>query len=183
MVTDFLLPFFLVALAEFGDKTQLSLFFLSSRVEAPFHLLLGATLAFALVDGVAIGLGAGAAHVLPVPLVKTASGIFFLLVGLWVLRGGEGGEKWEVPSRSSFLTGFSLILLTEWGDKTQIVAGVFAMRYDALWVFLGTVGALFLLSALAVFSGQWVSRRVSSRTLSRAAGAAFLGTGLFILLG
>jgi len=54
MVQDILIPLIVTGLAEFGDKTQLSILLLSSRTKKHLHLLLGVVLAFLIVDGVAV---------------------------------------------------------------------------------------------------------------------------------
>ena len=89
---------------------------------------------------------------------------------------------------SAFLTfckTFGLIFLAEMGDKTQLSG--FALSADAtgfrgrLFVFLGSAAALVLASAIAVFCGGWVARKVSPRTLKIAAGALFLVFGAMYL--
>ena len=54
MMADVIIPLVAIALAEFGDKTQLSLFFLSSKTKKSLHLLLGTVFAFPIVDGAAV---------------------------------------------------------------------------------------------------------------------------------
>ena len=46
---DFFAPFAAIALAELGDKSQLSIFLLSTRTKRHFLLLLGVMCGFALV--------------------------------------------------------------------------------------------------------------------------------------
>ena len=60
MISDILLPFITIALAELGDKTQLAVFALASKTKKHLSLLLGAILAFVIADGLAVILGAAA---------------------------------------------------------------------------------------------------------------------------
>jgi len=54
MIEDILVPLIVTGLAEFGDKTQLSILLLSLRTKKHLYLLLGVMLAFLIVDGVAV---------------------------------------------------------------------------------------------------------------------------------
>jgi len=49
---------------------------------------------------------------------------------------------------------FSLIFLSEIGDKTFFVAGLFAMKTNALISFIGSLGALAVMTVIAVGIGQ-----------------------------
>jgi putative Ca2+/H+ antiporter (TMEM165/GDT1 family) len=82
-----LTTFGLVFLAELGDKTQLATLLLAARSHAPGTVFLAA--AAALVVSALIGtlLGDLAAHLLPMHLIRTASGIAFLALGLLLLLG------------------------------------------------------------------------------------------------
>jgi len=57
MITEILLPLAAVAVAELGDKTQLSILLLSSKTERHLRLLLGVVSAFFIVDGIAVLVG------------------------------------------------------------------------------------------------------------------------------
>lgn len=54
----------------------------------------------------------------------------------------------SLSSRSAFISGFSMIFLSEWGDKTQIASALFATEYDPHMVLTGVMMALFLLSLM-----------------------------------
>ena len=70
MIPDILIPLAAVALAEIGDKTQLSILFLSSKTEKHMHLLLGVVLAFLIVDGIAVLMGSWITNVVSFGLLK-----------------------------------------------------------------------------------------------------------------
>jgi putative Ca2+/H+ antiporter (TMEM165/GDT1 family) len=183
MFSDFFVPFFGVGLAELGDKTQLALLLVSSRVRRRFRLLLGVVLAYFLVDGVAVFLGSWFAGFVSVGLLKVFSGVVFVFLGVLILRGGgeEGADFFY--SSNPFLSGFVLILVAEWGDKTQVAAALFASKYSPLLVLLGAVSALAFLSAAAVYFGGFISERVDRNVMAKVAGVVFILMGLsFILL-
>jgi len=173
-----------VGLAEMGDKTQLSILILSTRTKEYFRLLLGVMLAFLLTDGLAILLGSYVGDVMPVTAVKALSGLVFILFGILILKNGPEDEEAAMShsSRSAFISGFSMIFLSEWGDKTQIASALFATEYDPHMVLTGVMMALFLLSLMAIYLGRYLSSRIDRKLLSRAAGAIFLIIGSYFLL-
>ncbi len=177
MLADMLIPLVAVGLAELGDKTQLSILLLSSKTRDHMQPFLGVMLAFLIVDGFAILVGSWITEVIPMDLLKMVSGIIFLVFGFLILRGGSVEDKSRLYSGNSFIPGFVLIFMTEWGDKTQIASALFATRYDTLTVFAGVMIALTLLSLTAVYSGRFISTRIDKKTMTRIAGI------LFILMG
>ena len=176
MIADFFVPFFTVGVAELGDKTQLAMFCLSSKTHKHFELILGALLAFIIADGLAILLGDYITTLIPLSYIKMGSGLLFIAFGLsTILSKEEKGESCKVDN--PFLSSFSIMLLSEFGDKTQILSGVFATKYNPVLVFAGVITVLTILAALAVYAGKFLLSRVPKKTLSLAAG------GLFIVLG
>lgn len=184
MLEDILISFIVVGLAELGDKTQLCILFLSSQIKKRFYLLLGIILAFFLVDGAAILVGSYAINFIPLQLIKIISGALFLIFG-WLMiksRGKEIEKSCKIYFKNSFLSGFLLIFLTEWGDKTQIASALFAAKYSPLEVFLGVIGALAFLSLLAIYLGKLISEKIDRKTMARIGGIVFIILGLSFFL-
>lgn len=82
-----------------------------------------------------------------------------------------------------FLTVFGTVFLAELGDKTQLATMLFAAdRAVPKWVvFLGAALALVATSAIGTLAGAAISRLVSPRALSIAAGLGFLAIGAWTL--
>lgn len=179
---DLIIPLLAVGLAEMGDKTQLSILLLSSRTNEYARLLLGVMLAFLLADGFAILVGSWVNEVIPVHLVKVVSGLVFILFGILILKGeSEDEDTGSLSAKGAFISGFSMIFLSEWGDKTQIASALFATEYDPRMVFLGVMIALFALTVMAIFLGRYLSQRIDRKAITRAAGIVFLLIGLSFL--
>lgn len=181
MIPDILIPLITIGLAEFGDKTQLSILLLSSKTKKHLHLLLGIMLAFLVVDGIAVLLGSWITGIIPLIFLKISSGIVFIIFGILILKDNEWKNEVKLYSKNSFLSGFILIFITEWGDKTQIASGIFATRYNALMVLLGTITALTLLSAMAIYLGKFLSDRVDKKLMEKIAGILFILMGVFFI--
>ena len=77
---------------------------------------------------------------------------------------------------------FVTIFLAELGDKTQVSTLLMSAEFHSPWtIFAGAATALITTSLLGVLLGQWLSTRLSPRTLDVAAGItlALISIGLF----
>jgi putative Ca2+/H+ antiporter (TMEM165/GDT1 family) len=184
MPQDILIPLIVVGLAELGDKTQLAILLSASKTERHLHLFLGTILAFLIVDGIAILAGEGITHIVPGDLIKILSGAVFIIFGFLFLifRNKREETKSRYYLENPFYSGFILIFVSEWGDKTQIAAGLFATKYSGLMVFTGVIMALSLLSIIAIYSGKCISDKVNRETLAKIAGISCILLGIAFFL-
>ncbi len=182
MLNDILIPLVAVGLAEMGDKTQLSILLLSSRTKEYFKLLLGILLAFLIVDGVAILLGSWITSLVPAHMLKLVSAAVFIGFGLLILFRGNEEEEAVVSFKKPFVSGFTMIFLSEWGDKTQIASALFAAEYNPWMVLIGVMTALTMLSVMAIFLGKFISGRIDRELITRIAGVSFIIIGVSFAL-
>ena len=171
-----------IAIAELGDKTQLSILLLSSKTTKHLQILIGVLLAFLIVDGVAIAAGSWITTIIPLIYLKIVSGLVFILFGILILINKDNEDEQTKSYRNPFVTSFLLILLTEWGDKTQIAAALFATRFNPIAVLIGSMIALCILSIIAIFFGKLISENISTETINKVAAAVFIGMGIVFLL-
>jgi putative Ca2+/H+ antiporter (TMEM165/GDT1 family) len=179
----FFTTFGLIFIAELGDKTQLTAMALSVRY--PWRrVFVGIAAAFVLLNLAAVAVGQILFSLVPMAAIQGVSGLLFCLFGRLTLRNsGKTSEEREMSLRTPMLTAFVLILLTELGDKTQIVTAALAAQYHSfLSVWVGSTLALWTVSLLGIFLGQGLVRVVPMKTIHRAAGVIFLVLGLGILL-
>ncbi|MCK9565902.1 MAG: TMEM165/GDT1 family protein [Methanothrix sp.] len=107
----------------------------------------------------------------------------FILFGILTLLGDRDDEvESNLSAKRAFVSGFSMIFLSEWGDKTQIASAIFATEYNPRMVFIGVMIALLILSVMAVFLGKYISCRIDRRVIARVGGVVFLLIGLSFLL-
>jgi putative Ca2+/H+ antiporter (TMEM165/GDT1 family) len=182
MLVDILIPLFAVGLAELGDKTQLSILLLSSKTRKHMQLFLGAMLAFLMVDGFAVLVGSWITEIIPENHLKIFSGTVFIAFGLLILKGKGVGDDGRLYTKNPLISGFALVFMTEWGDKTQIASALFATRYDTLQVLAGVMTALALLSITAIYLGKVISDKVDKKTMTKLAGIIFILMGASFLL-
>lgn len=84
---------------------------------------------------------------------------------------------------TAFLASFLLVLLAEMGDKTQLLAMAFAVRYPWTTVLAGVFAATVLNHLLAVEAGNYLTRVVPLQYIQVAAAASFIIFGLWTLRG
>lgn len=167
-----------MAVAELGDKTQLSILLLSSKTKKHLYLLVGVVLAFLIVDGIAIAAGSWVSSIIPLRMVKILSGIMFIVFGLVMLIRKEKEDEPKKFYNNPFMAGFVLILLAEWGDKTQIASALFATKYNPVLVLFGTLIALTLVSIMAVYFGKFIAERINKKILTKVAAVVFIILGV-----
>ena len=80
-----------------------------------------------------------------------------------------------------FLSSWSMILVSEIGDKTFFIACLMAMRYPRLIVFFGAIGALAAMTVLSALMGVVVPTLLSVRLTQTLAVFLFIGFGIKIL--
>lgn len=173
--------FTLIALAELGDKSQLVCVTLAAR-HRHWPVLLGATTAFLILNALAVLFGAGVAAWIPERVTAGLAALLFGAFGIHALYKQDGSESEDVVESSGhgiFFTTFMLILVAEFGDKTQIAVAGLAGSLTPLPVWLGATAALVMVSALGVWAGRTVLQRLPLIWLHRISGGVFL---LFALL-
>ncbi|MFU8814351.1 MAG: TMEM165/GDT1 family protein [Pseudomonadales bacterium] len=172
--------FSLIALAEFGDKSQLVCMTLAMR-HRHLPVMLGAAIAFVLLNALAVLFGVGVAAWVPERLTAGVVAAIFIVFGVLTWRNADHAATDglpEVPKHGVFLTTLLLIFAAEFGDKTQIAVAALAGTLPPLPVWVGATAALIAVSALGIWAGRTLLRRVPLRWLHRAAAIMFLGFGV-----
>lgn len=81
----FFTTFTIVALAEFGDITQILIANLTARYRDPVAVFLGATVGFWIVSGLGVLAGRTITRVVPLSIVRRLSGCLLLGFGVWTI--------------------------------------------------------------------------------------------------
>ena len=170
------ITFLLIALAEFGDKSQLVCMTLAARHRG-LPVVLGAVAAFAILNLLAVLFGATVAAWLPEWIITLVVAVLFAIFGLSALRYQAEREDENIEEKSGhgvFATTFLMIFLAEFGDKTQIAVAGMGSTADAAAVWLGATLALTFTSVLAVIAGRNFLHRLPLAWIHRASGIFFL---------
>ena len=179
-----ILPSFaIVALAEFGDKTQIAVVCLSAN-HRPRSVFTGALLAFALVGGASAFIGGAIAPLVPAFWIGLAGGISFLIFGIYTLFSKEYTMGKITEHSKTVTTSFLLLAVMELGDKTQLAVIALSAEYSApLQVFLGGMLAFTVLTALGTIFGKIISKYISAKYVKRGASLVFIVFGVIFLFG
>lgn len=173
--------FAIVALAEFGDKTQIGVISLSAK-HRPRSVFVGAFLAFALVSGVSALIGGAIVPFVSAFWIDLVAGISFLIFGAYTLFSKEDTMVKIKEHSKTVTTSFLLLAVLELGDKTQLAVIALSAEYGApLQVFIGAMLAETLLTALGVVFGKIISRYVSARYIRIGASLIFIVFGILFL--
>jgi putative Ca2+/H+ antiporter (TMEM165/GDT1 family) len=180
--------FWLIFVAELGDKTLFMVLLLSAR-HPPLRVFAGAAAAFLLHSAIAVLLGQ-LIGVLPHDVIRYGSAAIFFWFGLLLLLQKPKPESTEDASKTQprpMVTAFTLIFIAEWGDATQILGAVLVANHLAtlgrlqasIAVFGGGVAGLWLGTALAVIVGNRAGRWLPEGPLRKVAGVCFLLVGAY----
>ena len=175
--------FGLIFLAEFGDKSQLVCMTLAAR-HRHWPVILGSTVAFLLLNTLAVVFGAGLSQWVPEQILAGIVAVLFAVFGILSIRAEEEDDTEEVRERSGhgiFITAFLMIFLAEMGDKTQVAIAGMASTLPVLPVWIGATLALILMSALGVVLGRKLLRRIPLHRLHQISGIFFLILAAFAL--
>ncbi|CDR10272.1 TMEM165/GDT1 family protein [Streptomyces iranensis] len=177
--------FGVVFLAELPDKTALAGLMLGTRYRASY-VFVGVAAAFALHVVLAIAAGS-VLTLLPHRLLQAIVGVLFLGgAAMLLFKKDDDEEEVRTPADQSFWkvsgAGFTLILIAEFGDLTQIMTANLAARYDdPLSVGVGALLALWAVAGLGIVGGRTLMRYVPLRLITRIAALVMLALAGFSL--
>ena len=182
-LTPFLTTFSLIAIAEFGDKTQLTVIALSAGYDR-VKVFAGIILAFTLVTGLGVLVGETLLRLVNPAWIKIGAGLLFVGFGIWMLISREDDEDEKLSVGNPLFSTFSMITLAEMGDKTQLTAITLVAKYGSPYlVFAGAVLALVTISLLGIFLGKKLRELVPLSKIKLGAGVLFIIFGISFLAG
>ena len=186
MLSAFFVSFAVIFVAELGDKSQLMALAFATRYRT-VPVLIGITLATAIVHAVSVGVGAALGATIPTTPITIVAGIAFVVFGAWTLRGDKLTEDDErraagQSNRSTFLTVGSVFFLAEVGDKTMLATITHATREGLFGTWLGSTVGMVIADALAIVVGRVLGSRLPERAVKIGASAAFFTFGALLLV-
>ncbi len=181
----FFLSFGVIFVAELGDKSQLMALAFSTRYRAT-AVLVGITLATALVHAVSVIVGAALGARLPNDAINIVAGLAFFVFALWTLRGDELDEaeaaRAERTTRSAILAASGAFFLAELGDKTMLATITLATREGLFGTWLGSTLGMVAADALAIVVGGQLGSRLPDRAIRVGAAILFVVFGALLLV-
>lgn len=184
-MTAFLTSLLVVAVAEFGDKTQLLSLLLATRFKKPWPIIFAILCATLLNHALAGWIGELVRAHLDPAILRWVLGGSLLAVALWTLKPDKFGDA---PQKNGhygvFVVSFIAFFLAEMGDKTQIATVLLAAKYDSLVpVVLGTTTGMMIANVPAVLLGNFWAHRIPLAAVRVVAALLFAVMGVLALLG
>ena len=175
-----------IFVAELGDKSQLMALAFAARFRA-LPILVGITIATAVVHAVSVGIGAVLQVSLPTDVIAIAAGILFLGFAAWTLRGDElgAGDEARVERAgggSAVVAASVAFFLAELGDKTMLATITLATTYGPVAVWLGSTLGMVAADALAIGLGRVLGARLPERAIRIGAAVLFVLFGVALIL-
>jgi putative Ca2+/H+ antiporter (TMEM165/GDT1 family) len=171
--------------AELGDKSQLMALAFATRYRAA-TVLIGITVATALVHLASVLIGAGVGAALPTGVISVVAGLAFFAFAAWTLRGdtltGEEQDKAKRSTGSAVVAVGVAFFLAELGDKTMLATITLATREGLLGTWLGSTLGMVAADALAIALGRLLGRRLPDKAIRYGAAASFVAFGVLLVL-
>lgn len=184
-MSAFFVSFFIILVAELGDKSQLVALWFATRYRW-WLVILGVTCATLVVHLGSVAAGTAIAGLLPEWLTFLVVGLSFFGFAFWTLReiNAEGVEK---PAATARLGAFGLItsgfFISELGDKTQLATISLAGNQEGfVAVWLGSTLGMVAADALAIGAGVVAGRKLPKRAIALGAALLFAVFGALAVL-
>ncbi len=174
----------LVLLMELGDKTMLTTMCLSAQYRRPWLVLLATIAALGTSSVIAVIVGFILSTTLPIEIIAYVSGILFIALGLYTLVKSNSDVPDSCDNPGTVFGMFSLVLMSELGDKSQItILALAAQTPFALMVFIGSIIGFLIVNALGAWAGDRVAARIPLGIVKKVVGIIFILFGLLIVIG
>jgi putative Ca2+/H+ antiporter (TMEM165/GDT1 family) len=179
-----LLSFVVIFVAELGDKSQLMALTFAARYR-PLPILVGITIATAVVHLVSVGLGAVIGVRLPTAVLNVVAGAAFLGFAAWTLRGDRLSDddvaRVRRTSRGVVPAVATAFFLAELGDKTMLATITLATTEGWFGTWIGSTVGMVAADALAIGVGALLGRRLPEKSVRVGAAALFVVFGVLLI--
>ena len=183
MIQEIVKAFFLIFVAEMGDKTQILAMAFATKYPIK-KVLLGIFIGAFLNHGIAVALGATISDIFPLSTIQIVAGIAFIGFALWTLIGddseeGEGNTRFKI---GPVLTVSLAFFIGELGDKTQLTAITLASEAEyPVMVLCGTVSGMIVTGGIGIWVGKKIGDKVPELVIKLLAAAVFMVFGILKL--
>ncbi|WP_432825334.1 TMEM165/GDT1 family protein [Dactylosporangium sp. CA-092794] len=179
------ISFGVIFVAELGDKSQLMALTFATRFRM-MPVLIGITVATAVVHLVSVAVGYGLGAALPTGWISLVAALAFVAFGFWTLRGDtltdDERTKAERTTRSAIVAVAVSFFLAELGDKTMLATITLATQHGWLGTWIGSTVGMVAADALAIVVGRQLGRHLPERAVRYGAAALFFVFGAWLLV-
>ncbi|MFC5006477.1 TMEM165/GDT1 family protein [Dactylosporangium cerinum] len=180
------ISFGVIFVAELGDKSQLMALTFATRYKT-VPVLIGITIATAVVHLVSVAVGYGLGASLPTGWISLVAAVAFFAFGAWTLRGdsltdAERDKASQPTTRSAIVAVGVAFFLAELGDKTMLATITLATQHGWFGTWLGSTIGMVAADALAIVAGRMLGKRLPERTIKYGAAILFVLFGAWLLV-
>ena len=179
MLQELIKSFFLIFMAEMGDKTQILALAFATQFKVQ-KVLIGVFIGVLLNHAIAVLLGVYLSKLISLNVIQVIASFSFILFSLWTLKiDSDQEEEGNNKKYGPILTVAIAFFIGELGDKTQLTA--ITLSVDALFpifVLMGTVLGMVLTSGVGIFIGSKIGKKIPEFTIKIIAAAIFMIFGL-----
>jgi Ca2+/H+ antiporter, TMEM165/GDT1 family len=181
----FLLSFGVIFVAELGDKSQLMAMAFATRYKAT-SVLIGITIATAVVHAFSVIIGLVAAINLPIDVINVGAGLAFLAFAAWTIRGDSLSPEEEAragrTARSPIVAVGIAFFLAELGDKTMLATVTLATTEEIFGTWIGSTLGMVVADGIAIVIGKQLGARLPERAIKIGAAVLFVVFGVLLIL-
>jgi putative Ca2+/H+ antiporter (TMEM165/GDT1 family) len=171
--------FYLVAIAEIGDKTQLLSICLAARFNKFFPIVFGILFATLLNHALAAMFGSFLAEHISSLYIKVIPAILFIIIGFWLLVPDKMQLDNSEPKYGAFITSLIAFFIAEMGDKTHFATITLGAEYNQTFlVILGTTLGMLAANIPAIIFGEKILKLVPLNIVRIIASLAFIIFGV-----
>ncbi len=170
---ELLTAFFLIFMAEMGDKTQILAMAFSTKYKIK-QVIIGIFIGSLLNHSLAVLLGANLYRIIPIETLSIIAGLSFILFGVWNLQIDTDDSEETKSKFGPIMTVSLAFFIGELGDKTQLTAIILATdaQYPIL-ILCGTVLGMVFTGSLGIFVGIKLGSKIDEFYIKIAASAIF----------
>jgi putative Ca2+/H+ antiporter (TMEM165/GDT1 family) len=180
---SFLISFVSIFLAEIADKTILITLSLAEQVKRK-NLIIGTLLFSILIMIIPVAIGAYLDRIFPLGTLSLASGIIFIIIGVFQLISGKEEEEKEIKFKvNEVIKVFLILSLAELGDKTQIATFSLSVALpNAFLIWLGATLGIFLPNLIVALVGSELLKKINQNIVKVITSFLFLLVGIYLIL-
>ena len=183
-MSAFLISAAVIFVAELGQNSQLMAMTFATRFKM-LHVLIGITIATAVVHLGSVAIGAAIGDNLPRDAISITAGVAFLVFAAWTLRGDSLSDEEASVARTTRRTAIIAVtvafFLAELGDKTMLATITLATQHGWFGTWLGSTVGMVAADALAIVVGAVLGKHLPERVIKYGAAALFAIFGLVLI--
>ena len=179
---ELLTAFFLIFMAEMGDKTQILAMAFATKYKIK-QVLIGIFIGSLLNHALAVLLGANLYRIIPIDTLSIIAGLSFILFGVWNLRQDTEDNEENKTRFGPILTVSLAFFIGELGDKTQLTAIILATDASSpLLILTGTVLGMVFTGFIGILVGIKLGSKIDEFYIKITASLIFFIFGYIKLL-